>query len=273
MPMATDIAFALAILAVVGSALPTSLRAFLLTLGDRRRPRGDPVIATVFTADLSLLWLLGAPAPPWSVGAAAVAPDLRLVPLRPARVLCWWCVLQSGVHATIAGVAARAADAIVRRTDGGALIDRWEHLWRPVSAGFAVPVFALLVAGISVAPASLARLATEPVALGIIAGLVLGKTIGVFGGSYLTARFTRAELAPDLRWREVAAGPVLAGVGFTVSLLIAELAFEGTPQLQADAKTAVLVASLLAAVVGAALLRRRNRARRTDDESAPEPAA
>ncbi len=272
MPMATDIAFALAILAVVGSALPTSLRAFLLTLAIVDDLGAIAVIATVFTADLSLLWLLAA-------GAGMVL--WALLQWRrisgwylyvPLGLLCWWCVLQSGVHATIAGV---AVGLLTRssRTDGGALIDRWEHLWRPVSAGFAVPVFALLVAGISVAPASLARLATEPVALGIIAGLVLGKTIGVFGGSYLTARFTRAELAPDLRWREVAAVSVLAGVGFTVSLLIAELAFEGSPQLQADAKTAVLVASLLAAVVGAALLRRRNRARRTDDESAPEPAA
>ncbi len=269
-PMATDIAFALAILAVVGSSLPTSLRAFLLTLAIVDDLGAILIIALVFTHGLSL---------PWLAGAAAVAVLWGLLQWRrisgwylyvPLAVICWWCVLQSGVHATIAGV---ALGLLTRssREDGGALIDRWEHLWRPVSAGFAVPVFALLVAGISVAPASLVRLATEPVAIGIVLGLVLGKGIGVFGGSYLTARFTRAELASELRWREVAAVSVLAGVGFTVSLLIAELAFEDAPELQADAKAAVLVASLIAAVLGAVLLRRRNTARRSDVGTDADP--
>ena len=263
-PMATDIAFALAILAVVGSALPPGLRAFLLTLAIVDDLGAIAIIATVFTTDLSWVWLLA---------AVAVIAVWGLLQWRhvsgwylylPLALVCWWCVLQSGVHATIAGVALGLLTRSSRH-DGGALIDRWEHLWRPVSAGFAVPVFALLVAGISVAPASLARLATEPVALGILAGLVLGKTIGVFGGSYLTARFTRAELASELRWREVFAVSVLAGVGFTVSLLIADLAFPDSPQLQDDAKAAVLAASLLAAVLGALLLRRRSRDRRDAD--------
>ena len=269
-PMATDIAFALAILAVVGSSLPTSLRAFLLTLAIVDDLGAILIIALVFTHGLSLVWL---------AGAAVIAGLWGLLQWRrisgwylyvPLAVLCWWCVLQSGVHATIAGV---ALGLLTRSSqlDGGALIDRWEHLWRPVSAGFAVPVFALLVAGISLAPASLIRLATEPLAIGIAAGLILGKPLGVFGGSYLTARFTRAELAPDLRWREVAAVSVLGGVGFTVSLLIADLAFEGAPDVQADAKAAVLVASLIAGGIGAVLLRRRNRARRSGSEAAADP--
>lgn len=261
-PMATDIAFALAILAVVGSSLPTSLRAFLLTLAIVDDAGAILIIATVFTDELSLAWLGGA------TGIAVLWAMLQWRRISgwflyvPLAVLCWWCVLQSGVHPTIAGV---ALGMLTRssRNDGGALIDRWEHLWRPVSAGFAVPVFALLVAGVSVAPENLARLAREPVALGIAAGLILGKAIGIFGGSYLVARFTRAELAADLRWREIASLSVLAGVGFTVSLLIAELAFEGEPMLQEDAKAAVLIASMIAAVLGAALLRRRNRIRRS----------
>jgi NhaA family Na+:H+ antiporter len=146
-------------------------------------------------------------------------------------------------------------------TDPRAPVDSWEHAWRPVSAGVAVPIFALLSAGVTVSPTTLARLFVEPVGLGVIVGLVLGKVIGVFGGAYLTARFTRATLAPDLRWAEVFAVAVLAGVGFTVALLISELAFEGRSELQDRGKAAVLVASLLAAGLAAVLLRARARAR------------
>ncbi|HEY5848527.1 MAG TPA: Na+/H+ antiporter NhaA [Microlunatus sp.] len=259
-PMATDIAFALAILAVVGSQLPTSLRAFLLTLAIVDDLGAILIIATVFTDDLRLLWLLAATATAalwWLMQWRRISGWFLYLPL---GVACWWFVWQSGVHPTIAGVAlgllTRSSD-----TDPQAPVDRWEHLWRPISAGFAVPVFALLAAGVSLAPATLAALATDPVALGIAAGLVLGKTIGVFGGSYLTARFTRAELAPDLRWREVAAVSVLGGVGFTVALLISELAFEDSAQLQETGKAAVLLASLLAAVLAALMLRRRSMAR------------
>lgn len=266
-PMATDIAFALAILAVVGSSLPTSLRAFLLTLAIVDDLGAILVIAVVFTDDLRWLWLLA---------AAGCAAGWRLLQWRrisgwflyvPLGVACWWCVLQSGVHATIAGV---ALGLLTRSSggDAGATIDRWEHLWRPVSAGVAVPVFALLAAGVSITPGTLSRLITDPVALGIGAGLVVGKAIGVFGGSYLTARFTRAELAADLRWREVASVSVLAGVGFTVSLLISELAFEGDPAAQEGAKAAVLCGSLVAAVLAALSLRRRNAARVQDEEDA-----
>jgi Na+:H+ antiporter, NhaA family len=260
-PMATDIAFALAILAVVGSRLPPSLRAFLLTLAIVDDLGAILVIATVFTADLALLWLVGAAA------AAAVWVLLQWRRINgwylylPLGLICWWCVLQSGVHATIAGV---ALGLLTRSsaTDASAPIDRWEHRWRPLSAGFAVPVFALLAAGVSLSPATLAELITEPVAIGIAVGLVIGKFVGVFGGSYLTARFTRAELAADLKWSEVASVSLLAGVGFTVALLISDLAFEGDPQLQEHGKAAVLLASLVAAVLGSVSLRRRSKARR-----------
>ena len=266
-PMATDIAFALAILAVVGSQLPTSLRAFLLTLAIVDDLGAILVIATVFTDDLRWLWLLAA------AGCAAL---WRLFQWRrisgwflyvPVGVACWWCVLQSGVHATVAGV---ALGLLTRSSalEGDAPIDRWEHLWRPVSAGFAVPVFALLAAGISVSPATLGRLVTDPVALGIGAGLVIGKAVGVFGGAFLTARFTHAELAAGLRWREVASVSILGGVGFTVSLLIAELAFDGNPALQEEAKAAVLLASLIAAVIASISLRRRNTARLRSEAAA-----
>lgn len=258
-PMATDIAFALAILAVVGSALPTSLRAFLLTLAIVDDLGAIIVIAVAFTADLQL---------PWLAAAAGCAALWALLQRRRVSgwflyavlgVGCWWLTWQSGVHPTIAGVAlgllARASD-----TDPTAPAERWEHFWRPASAGFAVPAFALLSAGVAVSPGILGELFTAPLALGIILGLVVGKVLGIFGGAYLTARFTRAELAPDLRWREIFSVSLLAGIGFTVALLIAELAFAEADREQA--KTAVLVGSLLAAGLAAVSLGRRSTARR-----------
>ncbi len=256
-PMATDIAFALAVLSLVGSKLPTSLRAFLLTLAIVDDLGAIIIIAAVFATDLKALWL--------SVAAACVVLWWLLQWRRihgwylylPLGLLCWWFTLQSGVHPTIAGVAL----GLVTRsslTDDDAATDRWEHLWRPVSAGVAVPVFALLSAGVLLTPSSLMALARQPLAVGIVAGLILGKSAGIFGGAFLTARFTRAALAPDLTWRQVFAVSVLAGVGFTVALLISELAFAGNAEQTDLAKAAVLVASVLAALVGAILLRRRS---------------
>jgi NhaA family Na+:H+ antiporter len=105
---------------------------------------------------------------------------------------------------------------------------------------------------------------TDPVGLGVVIGLIVGKVLGILGGSWLTARLTRAELAGDLRWSEIASLSLLAGVGFTVALLIGDLAFEGDPATQEVAKTAVLVGSVIAAVLAAISLRRRTRARLRD---------
>jgi NhaA family Na+:H+ antiporter len=144
-------------------------------------------------------------------------------------------------------------------------VDRWEHLWRPVSAGVAVPLFALFSAGVALSPDVLRTMITEPAVIGIVAGLVIGKAFGVFGGAALTARFTRAELAPDLKWSEVFSVSILAGVGFTVSLLISDLAFGDDPAMADQAKAAVLIGSLLAAGLAAISLRRRTSARRRAD--------
>jgi NhaA family Na+:H+ antiporter len=255
-PMATDIAFALAILAVVAPGLPRGLRAFLLTLAIVDDLGSILVIATVFTDRVTFGWL---------AGAAVVAALWWLLQRRrvrgwylylPLGLLCWWCVHESGVHATIAGV---ALGLLTRgsETDPHAPLNAWEHRWRPVSAGVAVPLFALFAAGVTLTPAALGSLVTTPLGLGIVLGLVVGKTVGVFGGAYLTARFTRAELTPGLRWTEVFSASVLAGVGFTVALLIADLAFAGDPALAEEAKAAVLAGSLLAALLAAVSLRRR----------------
>ena len=259
-PMATDIAFALAILGLVGSRLPTSLRAFLLTLAIVDDLGAITVIAVFFSHGFSLLWFLGA------AGCAALWALLQWRRISgwylyvPLAVLCWWCMLNSGIHATVAGVVLGLLTQS-RTAAGPSPVDRWEHYWRPVSAGFAVPFFALFAAGVPVSLDKLGAAVTNPVGLGIIVGLVAGKTVGVLGGAWLTARLTRAELAGDLRWSEIGAVSLLAGVGFTVALLIGELAFGGEPGLQEVAKTGVLLGSVLAAVLAAISLRRRTRSR------------
>jgi len=257
-PMATDIAFALAVLAVVAPGLPHSLRAFLLTCAIVDDLGAIVIIAFVFTAEISLLWLLAALACAgiwWALQRRHVDHGLIFVPLFLA---CWWFMHESGVHATIAGV---LLGLLTRSVESEAHdpVDRWEHRWRPVSAAFAVPVFALLAAGVSVRGDTLRAVFTGPVTLGIIVALIVGKAVGIFAGAYLTARCTRAELPAGLRWREVFSVGVLAGVGFTVALLIAELSFTGSVADQA--KAAVLIASTGAAVLAAVSLRRRSRER------------
>ena len=268
-PMATDIAFALAILAVVAPGLPASLRAFLLTLAIVDDLGAILVIAVAFTADLQPLWL---------IGVAACAALWALLQWRriggwylylPIGLLCWWLTLSSGVHATIAGVllgllTRSRGDHDQLSADAGTPVDRWEHLWRPISAGVAVPLFALFSAGVTLSPDVLRVMITEPVVIGVVAGLVLGKTLGVFGGAAVTARFTRAELAKDLKWSEVFSVSILSGVGLTVALLIADLAFADNPGLADQAKGAVLIASVLAAVAATISLRRRSASRRRD---------
>jgi Na+:H+ antiporter, NhaA family len=259
-PMATDIAFALAVLAVVGRSLPSSLRAFLLTLAVVDDFGAIVVIALFFTSDTELLPLVGAAALLalyWWCQRRRIDNWMLLLPIGLAT---WWLVYESGVHATIAGVALGLLTRVL--PDPGeerSPVEIHEHHVRPIAAGIAVPAFALLAAGVSITFGS--GLLTEPVVLGIALGLLVGKTVGVFGGSYLTARFTHAELAPDLTWRDIAAVAVLAGIGFTVSLLLADLSFTGA--LTDKAKEAVLIGSVASAIVASALLLRRNRAHAT----------
>jgi Na+:H+ antiporter, NhaA family len=256
-PMATDIAFALAVLAVVGRSLPSSLRAFLLTLAVVDDLGAITVIAFFYSESLHLWPLLGAAALLVGYGWCQRRRIHSVWLLIPLGVATWWLLHESGVHATIAGVALGLLTRV--RPDPGeecSPVEVHEHHVRPIAAGIAVPAFAFLAAGVTVDLGS--DLATEPVVVGIVLGLVLGKALGILGGAYLTARFTKAELASDLSWRDVAAVGVLSGIGFTVSLLIADLAFAG--ELVDQAKSAVLAGSVLSAIVASGLLVRRNRA-------------
>ncbi|TCJ29878.1 Na+/H+ antiporter NhaA [Nocardioides jejuensis] len=258
-PSATDIAFALAVLAVVGSGLPPQLRAFLLTLAVVDDLIVIAIIALFYSSSLHLAPLALAAA---GLTAWWLLQRLRvdLWPLQVAIALgTWWAVHESGIHATIAGVALGLLTR-VRRDEGEehSPAERLEHRLHPLSAGVAVPFFALLSAGVVISGG--ADLARDPVVIGVVLGLVVGKPLGVFGGSWLLCRLTRAEIDDDVRWRDVLGIAVLAGVGFTVSLLVSDLSFEG-PEREA-AKTAVLVASTVAALLAAVLLGRRSRAHR-----------
>jgi len=259
-PTATDIAFALAVLAVIGAHLPSSVRAFLLTLAVVDDLGAILVIAVVFTETPGLLPLAGA-----GLLLAGYAY------LQHRRVRAWWVyvplalttwalVHASGVHATIAGVALGLLTRVRPDPDEpNSPAERLEHRLRPLSAGVAVPAFALMSAGVAVSAPGLREALGDGAALGIVAGLVVGKVLGVLGGTYLTARLTRAELHEDLDWADVAAVGLLSGIGFTVSLLIGELAFAGDAELTDRVTLAVLAGSLLSALAAAVLLRARNK--------------
>ncbi|WP_420717885.1 Na+/H+ antiporter NhaA [Streptomyces sp. H27-S2] len=266
-PMATDIAFALAVLAVISTHLPSALRAFLLTLAVVDDLGAILIIAVFFTSDLNL-WALGG-----AFAGLAVFYLLQRYRVRgwwwyvPLGIAIWALMYNGGVHATVAGV---AMGLILRTTrdkgENASPAARVSHLVHPISAGVAVPLFALFAAGVSISGPALAAVFTSPEPLGVVIGLVVGKILGIFLGTYLAARFTKAELNPDLAWADVLGLSVLAGIGFTVALLIGELAFPGAV-VGEHVKAAVLVASLTAAVLAAVLLRRRNKVyRRLYDE-------
>ncbi|MEV6844604.1 Na+/H+ antiporter NhaA [Actinoplanes sp. NPDC051411] len=261
-PTATDIAFALAVLAVVGRCLPAALRTFLLTLAVVDDLLAILIIAVFYTAHLSVLPLAAALLP---LGAFTWLVQRRIRSwwiLLPLAVATWALIHASGVHATVAGVLLGFAVPVLRRdnSEGPGLAEHFEHRFRPLSSGLAVPVFALMSAGVTVGGLSgLSSALSDPIAIGVMAGLVAGKPVGIFAATWLTARFTRASLAGGLAWIDVAGLAVLAGVGFTVSLLIGELAFGAGGDRDDHVKVAVLLGSLTAAVLASVLLRARNR--------------
>jgi NhaA family Na+:H+ antiporter len=268
-PTATDIAFALAVLAVIGRHLPSALRTFLLTLAVVDDLVAILIIAVFYSAHLAILPLL-----------AALIPFAAFTVLVQRRVRSWWLLLPlafatwalvhaSGIHATVAGVALGFAVPVLRsRANGGpdagpGLAEHFEHRFRPLSAGIAVPLFALMSAGVTIGGfGGLTSSLRDPVAIGIMAGLVAGKAIGITAATWLTSRFTRANLDTGLAWIDVFGLAVLGGIGFTVSLLIGELAFGLGSDRDDHVKVAVLAGSLTAAVLATVILRLRDRAYR-----------
>lgn len=253
-PMATDIAFALAVLAVAGRSLPIELRAFLLTLAVVDDLGAILVIAVFYTAQLNVVSLFAA------IGALALFGVLQKRNVKgwfvylPLAALIWYLVHESGIHATVAGVAMGLLMNLKQS-------DRAMHTIHPISAGFAVPVFAFFTAGVFIEGISIFDVTNSPIALGIILGLVIGKPIGVVGVAWLMARFTKASLNSNLSWWDVATIGALSGVGFTVSLLINELAFKESDQMSSMGTLAVLIASTTAAVLAVIALQIRKKAR------------
>lgn len=262
-PSATDIAFAVAVLALMGSHLPLALRTFLLTLAVVDDLLGIMVIALFYSSGVEWVYLLGVAvllAIFWWVTKRGWHSGWLLTPLAAAT---WALMHSSGVHATVAGVLLGFMVPVFSfpgSPDGRGPAERFEHHIRPISAGFAVPVFAFFAAGVSVTGEGVLKTAfADPVTLGIIAGLVLGKPIGILLGSWLLAKFTRAELDPSISWIDVLGVGLLAGVGFTVSLLIGKLAFSVESGLGDFVTIGVLTGSVLAAVLASFVLRARNR--------------
>lgn len=257
-PAATDIAFALGVLALVGSRIPSGARVFLLALAVVDDLIAIVIIAVVFTASINW-WALAIAAASCAVYALAQRARIRSSFLYvPLAVITWIAMYQAGIHATIAGVAFGLLTRV--RTDPGeecSPAGRLEHRIQPISAAVCVPLFALFAAGVPLTASALGDLTGDRIAIGIAVGLVVGKTIGIFGVSFVAIRMRWVARPDGLSLRDMLAISILGGIGFTVSLLIAELAL---PPGEADAaKAAVLLSSMAASLVGAAALIRRGR--------------
>jgi Na+:H+ antiporter, NhaA family len=266
-PTATDIAFALAVLAIISTHLPTGLRTFLLTLAVVDDLVAVTIIAVVYTDDLHLLPLAGALVPLALFGLAVQRRIRSWWLLVPLAVVTWVLVHDSGIHATVAGVLLGFTVPVVRSDAAGGpaagpgLAEHFEHRMRPLSAGVAVPIFAFFAAGVEIGGLEgLSDSLRDPIAVGIVAGLVIGKPIGILGTAWLTARFTHASLDEDLTWLDVLGVSLLGGIGFTVSLLIGDLAFGVGSNADDHVKVGILAGSLAAGLLAAVLMKVRNRA-------------
>jgi NhaA family Na+:H+ antiporter len=283
-PMATDIAFAVGVLALLSNRIPSGLKVFLLSLAIVDDIGAILVIALFYSGGIEFGWLLAA------VGLLAVIEVLRRLKVYWTPVYAvmgiavWLATFESGVHATIAGAAlgllapARPTDprgfrdvfeeasAMSAEPDAESLrsvqlqsnevvsvAERLEHLLHPWTSYLVIPLFALANAGLVLSLSEIADALSSKVAIGIVGGLVVGKTIGISGATWLAVRFSLGPLPDGVQWRHVLGASVVAGVGFTVSLFITALAFDDT-QLVAEAKLGVFIASLLAGLAGAGVL-------------------
>nr|WP_313356887.1 Na+/H+ antiporter NhaA [Microbacterium sp.] len=273
-PTATDIAFAVAVLAIIGSNLPSALRIFLLTLAVVDDLVAIAIIAIFYTDTIDIVPLLLAVLAIAAYGVIAqryrqffdLRPSAAWLILLPIGFAAWALVHASGIHATIAGVLLGFTVPVLHRRaahdeeTGPGLAEVFEHRFRPLSSGFAVPVFAFFSAGVAIGGAEgwISALA-DPVVLGIMLGLIAGKPIGIALATWAITRVRRIDLDPSLRWIDIIGVGLLAGIGFTVSLLVAELSFDVADPHHDQAKVAILTASVGAALLASALLGVRNR--------------
>ncbi len=273
-PTATDIAFAVAVLAVVGRFLPPALRVFLLTLAIVDDLIAITIIAVFYSEGLQLQWLLLAVVPLALFAVLTQRGRYAWYLLLPLAVLTWALVHAAGVHATVAGVllgftvpvlATQGARAQSGTTEDGepvydGLTAHLADQWGIVSTLVAVPVFAFFAAGVTVGGLEGLRSAlSDPITVGIMAGLVLGKPIGIVGTSFLLSRLPSFGLDGSLRWVDLVGASFLAGMGFTVSLLVGELAFRSSSSVGEHVTIGVLLGSFVAAIIGGLILSARSR--------------
>lgn len=256
-PAATDIAFAMGVVGLLGTRVPSVLRLFLLTVAIVDDIGAVTIIALFYTANLKLGWL--------AISLVVFAAMLAANRFRVDKVwvyilgaiILWFCVLNSGVHATIAGVLA-AFTIPLRRRDGSDLLEDIEHPLLPWNAYLVVPVFGFANAGVDVRNLGLEAL-LDPLPLAVAAGLVIGKQVGIFSTVFIVDRLGIAKKPAGCSWPEVWGVTILCGIGFTMSLFIGELAFVGTDEaarlLRDEAKIGILLGSLISAIMGFIVLR------------------
>ena len=253
-PAATDIAFALGVLALLGKRVPPSLRLFLLTVAIVDDLGAVAIIALFYTASLKLGWLAFAAAVlALLVGLNRVGVT-RGLPYMVLGGVLWYAVLHSGVHATVAGVLAAFTVPMKLDERGDSLLLRMEHAMAPLSAYFIVPLFGFANAGVSLSGLSPADLAA-PLPIGIALGLFLGKQIGILGAVWAAVKLKFAQPPDGASWAQLWGMALLCGIGFTMSLFIAQLGFPNSPLLVDEAKIGVLSGSLLSALLGYTVLR------------------
>jgi NhaA family Na+:H+ antiporter len=283
-PAATDIAFAVAVLGVVGRFLPPALRVFLLTLAIVDDLVAITIIATFYTSDLTLPPLVAALLPLAAFGVLVQRGVRAWWLLLPLAATTWTLVHASGVHATVAGVllalTVPVRPALRARVQVGAengepvfdgLAGHFADRWGALSSSIAVPVFAFFSAGVAVGgPDQLRQSLTHPIALGIIAGLTIGKPLGVAGATFLLTRLRRFTIDSSLDWSDLLGLSFLAGIGFTVALLVGELSYGSTTVAVDQVKVAVLVGSFTSALIGSTILAIRNRQYRHVQATAAE---
>ena len=253
-PAATDIAFALGVLGLIGRRAPPSLRLFLLTVAIVDDLGAVAIIALFYTSGLKLGWLALAAAALGGLVWLNRRGETRGLPYVVLGIALWFSVLHSGVHATVAGVLAALTVPLKLDQRGDSLLLRMEHALAPLSAYLIVPLFGFANAGVALAGLSLAAV-LAPLPLGIALGLLLGKQIGILGAIWMARRFRLAQPPTGASWPQLWGMALLCGIGFTMSLFIAQLGFAGSPALVEEAKLGVLLGSLLSALAGFALLR------------------
>ncbi len=252
-PAATDIAFAMGVLGLLGSRVPASLRLFLLTVAIVDDIGAVMVIAVFYTPTIKIAWLIASIAVLGAMLALNRMHVSRFLPYILLALVLWYCVLNTGVHATIAGVVA-AFTIPMHRKDGNSMLERLEHGLAPWSAYLIVPIFGFANAGVSLAGMGIGAL-LDPLPIAIAAGLFLGKQIGIFSAIWIAEKIGFAPRPADASWTEIWGITILCGIGFTMSLFIGGLAFPGSPELIDEAKIGILTGSVISAIVGFLILR------------------